>query len=50
LMVKYAKDVYPEGTYGLRNNHNLSVGPDHLLADHSFTECACILHLPADLL
>ena len=27
-MVKYAKDVYPEGTYGLRNNHNLSVGPD----------------------
>ena len=28
LMVKYAKDVYPEGTYGLRNNHNLSVGPD----------------------
>jgi hypothetical protein len=28
LMVKFAKDTYPEGTYGLRNNHNLSVGPD----------------------
>jgi hypothetical protein len=28
LMVKFAKDTYPEGTYGLRNNHNLSVGAD----------------------
>jgi MtrB/PioB family decaheme-associated outer membrane protein len=25
---KFSKDVYPDGSYGLRNNHNLSIGPD----------------------
>jgi len=28
LMVKYDNDTYPDGSYGLRNNHNISVGPD----------------------
>jgi hypothetical protein len=28
LFAKYAHDHYPDSTYGLRNNHNLSVGPD----------------------
>lgn len=28
LMGKAANDVYPGGSYGLRNNNNLSVGPD----------------------
>lgn len=28
LMVKYADDRYPDSTYGLRNNHNLTIGPD----------------------
>ncbi len=28
LMVKYSNDVYPIGQYGLRNNHNIEVGPD----------------------
>lgn len=28
LMVKFAKDRYPDSTYGLRNNTNLEVGPD----------------------
>jgi len=27
-MVKYSSDVYPDGQYGLRNNHNVLVGPD----------------------
>ena len=28
LMVKYSNDRYPDSVYGLRNNHNLVVGPD----------------------
>jgi len=28
LMVKFANDHYPDSTYGLRNNHNLTIGPD----------------------
>jgi MtrB/PioB family decaheme-associated outer membrane protein len=28
LMAKFANDTYPDGQYGLRNNHNISVGPD----------------------
>jgi MtrB/PioB family decaheme-associated outer membrane protein len=28
LMVKYANDTYPDGSYGLRNNRNISIGPD----------------------
>jgi MtrB/PioB family decaheme-associated outer membrane protein len=28
LIVKFNNDRYPEGTYGLRNNHNLILGPD----------------------
>lgn len=28
LMVKFANDRYPDTTYGLRNNHNLEIGPD----------------------
>jgi len=28
LMAKFSKDTYPDGTYGLRNNHNVEVGPD----------------------
>ena len=28
LMVKYSHDTYPDGTTGLRNNHNLVIGPD----------------------
>jgi MtrB/PioB family decaheme-associated outer membrane protein len=28
FIVKFSNDRYPDTTYGLRNNHNLSVGPD----------------------
>ena len=28
LMVKYSSDRYPDSSYGLRNNHNLVIGPD----------------------
>ncbi len=28
LMVKYSNDNYPDTAYGLRNNHNIQVGPD----------------------
>ncbi len=28
LMVKFSNDRYPNSVYGLRNNHNLVVGPD----------------------
>jgi MtrB/PioB family decaheme-associated outer membrane protein len=28
LMAKFSNDVYPGGQYGLRNNHNIQVGPD----------------------
>ena len=28
LMAKFSKDTYPDGQYGLRNNHNVEVGPD----------------------
>jgi MtrB/PioB family decaheme-associated outer membrane protein len=28
LMVKYSNDFYPNDQYGLRNNHNIEVGPD----------------------
>jgi len=28
LFGKFSKDVYPGGTYGLRNNHNIEIGPD----------------------
>ncbi len=28
MMVRYSNDSYPDTTYGLRNNHNLRVGPD----------------------
>jgi len=28
LMIKYARDTYPDGSTGLRNNHNLTIGPD----------------------
>ena len=28
LMVKFSHDVYPDGSTGLRNNHNLVIGPD----------------------
>lgn len=28
LMLKFAGDSYPQTTYGLRNNHNLEIGPD----------------------
>jgi MtrB/PioB family decaheme-associated outer membrane protein len=28
LVVKYSNDTYPDGTYGLRSNHNLFISPD----------------------
>jgi len=28
LFGKVAADIYPNGTYGLRSNHNMSIGPD----------------------
>ena len=28
LMAKFSNDVYPGDQYGLRNNHNFSIGPD----------------------
>lgn len=28
LMTRYASDTYPNTTFGLRNNNNLSIGPD----------------------
>jgi MtrB/PioB family decaheme-associated outer membrane protein len=28
MLVKFSKDVYPDGSSGLRNNHNLVIGPD----------------------
>ena len=28
LMVRFANDQFPNSTYGMRSNHNLSVGPD----------------------
>jgi len=28
LIAKFANDTYPESTYGLRNNRNITVGPD----------------------
>jgi MtrB/PioB family decaheme-associated outer membrane protein len=28
LMAKFSNDAYPGGQYGLRNNHNFSIGPD----------------------
>jgi len=28
LMAKFSKDTYPSGSTGLRNNHNLVIGPD----------------------
>jgi MtrB/PioB family decaheme-associated outer membrane protein len=28
LVVKFSNDKYPDGTYGLRNNHNLFISPD----------------------
>jgi MtrB/PioB family decaheme-associated outer membrane protein len=28
MMLKFANDRYPDTTYGLRNNHNIEIGPD----------------------
>ena len=28
LLLKFSNDRYPDGSYGLRNNHNIVVGPD----------------------
>lgn len=28
LMTKFSNDVYPSGQYGLRDNHNIEIGPD----------------------
>ena len=44
LIVRFANDFYPNSTYGLRNNHNLTVGPDvswqmtKSLSAHTFYE------------
>lgn len=42
LMVRFANDQYPDSTYGMRSNYNLSIGPDvsynlgHNLSLHAF--------------